>query len=187
MGNKGFTLTEVLIGVALVGGVLLAIFSIQTNALKSQYTALNSMEVTDLKYEISGLLAHEKKCSNLLAGATSDEREFVISTSIKAGGLYGKLKVSSVKLSDIRDLGNDKRAANVHVQGTKIGGSPTASNFDEKMPVYYTVSSTNVIITCRDNASVCTGMGGVWKADHCDFCANLGGTLKADNTCAMTP
>lgn len=187
MGNRGFTLTEVLIVVAMIGGILLAIFGVQTNALKSQYSALNSMEVTDLKFEISGLLSHEKKCSALLAGSTSDERELVISQSIKADGLYGKLKVSSVKLSDIRDLGSDKRVANVHVLGTKIGGDPVSSAFDEKMPVYYTVNAANVIVTCRDNASVCTAMGGVWKADHCDFCANLGGTLQADNTCAMTP
>lgn len=187
MGNRGFTLTEVLIVVAMIGGILLAIFGVQTNALRSQNAALNSMEVTDLKFEISGLLAHEKKCSALLAGGVSDEHELVVSPSIQAGKLYGKLKISSVKLSDIRDLGNDKRAANLNVQGAKTGGDPVASKFDEKMPVYYTVNAANVIVTCRDNASVCTAMGGVWKADHCDFCTNLGGTLQADNTCAMTP
>jgi hypothetical protein len=185
--QAGFTITEILVVVAMIGGVFLAIVTLQTNALKSQNSALNSMEVTDLKYEISGLLSHEKKCSQLLAGKTSDAQEFVFSTAIKAGALYGKLRISSVKFSDIRDLGNDKRAANIEVQGTKIGGSPANAPFNEKLPVYYTVNSGNVITTCRDNASVCTGMGGVWKVDHCDFCANLGGILQADNTCAMRP
>lgn len=185
--QAGFTIIEVLLVVALMGGIFLAIFSLQNNAFNSQNLALNSMEVADLRFEVSGLLSHEKKCAAILAGGTSDDREFTISTSIKAGGLYGKLKISSVKLSDIRDLGNDKRAASVLLMGTKIGGNPATAAFSEKLPVYYTVNSSNVIMTCRDNSSVCIAMGGVWKVDHCDFCATLGGTLQADNTCAMTP
>jgi type II secretory pathway pseudopilin PulG len=185
--QAGFTITEVLVVVGMIGGGLLGIFSLQTNSMKNQNLALNNMEVADLRYEISGLVAREEQCGKFLGGKTSDESGFIFSEGIQAGAIYGKLKITTVKFSDIRDLGNDKRAANIQVTGTKLGGNPAQAAFDEKIPVYYTVSAANVVMTCRDNSSVCIAMGGLWKVDHCDFCANLGGVLQANNTCAMTP
>jgi prepilin-type N-terminal cleavage/methylation domain len=182
--TKGFTLVEILVGVGLVGIVLFAIFGLQSGLLKSQNSSMNSMEVTDLRYEVSGILSNDARCSAALVGKTSGEGlEIDIAPNIKAGAKYGKLLLSVVRLSEVRDLGNNKRTANVQLIGTKTGANALSNTFNELVPVYYWVNSAGTIVTCKDNSSVCTSLGGIWKADHCDFCANLGGTLQADNTC----
>lgn len=185
LSSKGFTLVEILVGVALVGLVLMAIFAVQTGLVKNQNSSMNSMEVTDLKYEVSGIIANDNRCTASLAGKTSGEGlELVIGTAIKAGATYGKLQINSVKLVEVRDLGNFKRTANIQMAGIKVGANALSNNFSEKIPVYYWVNSANVIVTCKDNSSVCSSMGGVWQTDHCDFCTSLGGALRADGTCA---
>ncbi|MNT36768.1 hypothetical protein D3C72_1728730 [compost metagenome] len=134
---------------------------------------------------MSGIIANDNRCSAALAGKTSsDNLDLVIGTSIKAGANYGTLKINSVRLVEIRDLGNFKRTANIQLIGVKRGANALSNNFSELIPVYYWVNSANVIVTCKDNSSVCSSMGGVWRTDHCDFCASLGGVLQADNTCA---
>ena len=182
--KRGFTLVEILVGIGLVGLVLIAIFSVQSGLLKNQNSSMNTMEVTDLRYEVSSIANNDTRCNSALVGKTSAEGlEIVIAPNIKAGASYGKLVINSAKLTDVRDLGNNKRTANIQISGIKTGANALSNNFNELIPVYYWVNAAGTIVTCKDNSSVCSAMGGTWKTDHCDFCANLGGTLNANNIC----
>ena len=188
LGQKGLTLIELLVVVSISGLVLATLLSIATILHRHESSSLSSMDVIDLKYEVSGLLSNEDNCNTILSGVPSDENTNVeITSSLRAGATYGKLKIETIRLGGIQDLGNSKRTANLVLIGKKQTSVFKDPSFNERIPVYYAVSTGNTIINCKDNSSVCEEMGGAWRGDHCSFCNSLGGTLQSNNTCSRTP
>jgi Flp pilus assembly pilin Flp len=185
--QKGFTLIEALMAAGLGAVVLFGVFTVHQTMMKTQVSSNNNLEVVDMRYEIAGLFSKVDNCTSLLAGKASVAGTAVpLSTSLREGGSYGKLNITSIRLQNIVDLGDSKRNAKIQILGTRDGKNQIRSDITELINVYYIVNASNQIVTCKDNANVCTSMGGIWKTDHCDFCTNLGGVVKADGTCGKS-
>lgn len=186
--SRGFTLVETLLVIGLTGILVLAIYTMQVRLVRSQSDVSGMMDATDLRYEVSGQVAQQDRCSNLLAGKTSAENtELDLGANLKAGASYGKMQITAVQLVSIQNLGNGKRAATIRITGTQNKSTQGAVGFTENIPVYYTVNDAQQIVNCRDNSSVCIAMGGTWRVDHCSFCSSLGGAVQSDNKCHATP
>ncbi len=180
---------ELLVSVGLGSIVLLTVLTIHQRMFKSQVTAINNMGITELRYEVSGLISKADHCSNVLRGVSSNEGAAItLPGNIAAGKIFGKIQIATVRLTKIQDLGGTQRRAQLEIQGRLIGANQKEnSKIVETFSLYYSVTDTNSIVSCRDSGPVCSDMGGTWIVDHCDFCESLGGTLKSDGSCAKTP
>lgn len=186
LNQKGVTVVELLIATSIGALVSFAIFSIHTYMMKSQFSAMDNMDVAELRYEVTSTLAKETNCTAILAGKASAAGTAIdISPTIKSNVTWGRLKIANVRLQGIRSLGSaGKTTAKLQIRGTRLAAGMARSDFDEYVNIYYTVNASNVITTCQDDSSVCAGMGGVYVGNRCDFCTSLGGALRPNGTCA---
>jgi|GEM_PF-2978973 Type II secretory pathway, component PulJ len=186
--QKGLSIVELLIATGIASVVSFAIFAVHSFMMRSQVTALDKVDVADLRYEISSIFSKEANCTSLLAGKASVAGTAVdVSNNIRAGVTWGRLRITSVRLQGVRSLGSaGKTSAKLQITGTRIGQVLGDTNFNEYINIYYTVNGGNTITTCRDDTAVCARMGGVMINNHCDFCTSLGGAVRANGTCAPT-
>ncbi|MDG0816101.1 hypothetical protein [Bdellovibrio svalbardensis] len=186
VNNKGLSMVEMLAATATAAIVLFAIFSVHTYMMKSQMSSMNSMDGVDLRFEVAAIMAEEDKCSAILEGKHSVAGELIaISPTLGADKDWagGRMHISSIQLQSIKNLGSaGKVNAKLMIAGTRLGSNRKV-DFIEYIPIYYSVNASNVITTCHDDFQVCSYMGGIWNANHCDFCTNLGGKLRPDGTC----
>jgi hypothetical protein len=188
LNQKGLTIVELLLATSIGALVSFAIFSIHTYMMKSQFSAMDNMDVAELRYEVASTLSKEATCTAILAGKASSAGTAIdISPTIKSNVTWGRLRIANIRLQSIRSLGSaGKTNAKLQIRGTRLAVGMARSDFDEYLNIYYSVNGGNIITTCQDDSSVCAGMGGVFVSNHCDFCASLGGALRANGTCAPT-
>ncbi len=181
--TPGFSLTELLVSVGVLGIVILIASGSSQMILRSASTADKITEQTAMISEIADLLGNPSLCTTALAGKQSIAgRELMLSLQLQSGQKYNnKVLIRSIQLQNIVNIMSTAYRADVVVSGEKLGDVVGSKNFSKTTRVLYLTNSEGRIVSCFgesvDIIANCTVLGGVWDetSTYCNFCQALGG------------
>lgn len=189
---KGFTLTEVMVSVGVLGIIVLIASGSSQMILKSATTADKVSEQVTLTNEITSILSDPRACTAALAGQkSSDGNEVSLGLNIQSGQKYaGKIDIRELRLSNISKITETAYRADLILRGAKMGDVIGSKDFSKTFRAYYAINDKNQIESCLgeslDPAAHCSALGGEWGdlIKRCDFCKGLGGVWQG-NKCQL--
>jgi type II secretory pathway pseudopilin PulG len=184
--DKGFTLIQMLIGIALLGVMSMASLSLFTGMMKQAKSSESTAEFSKMHDDISTIVRNSDLCTAALKGITvgqsASEVRFNLpgsNRSIEAGKGYGaNWNLQSVSLSGVVPVAGaapNMRQGLLTLNAFKQSDA-TATKRDE-FYIYFTLDASNQIDSCLSSTDP-----EIVKAN----CASLGGTSTGTN-CTLPP
>lgn len=171
--QKGFTIVEMLVAAALLGGLAVAGMNFFKNNLKAQKTIESNYEVTAIVNEIRGILSNPNNCAQTFAPRnpssgtiTTIKREvngsFVDSFTVNQA-LMGGIKISSYAMS----RSNPSLASDEFILEVEFSrGKATINDQIKRMiKINYAPAAGTSVVTCH---SAVSGLSSLWKISAVD-------------------
>ena len=181
--NHGFSFVELMIVVAMLGGVSLVVMNINKQSTKSSTKYQFDSETAQIINEMNVILSSPSKCQSALANknALSDltltniNGQYYVSTdgsAPSAGYGNGGVKIDSYSISStVAEIANNTSWLSVAFQNKKILGGQ--STITKKIKLNVVVDGSNIISTC--NAAASSGSGtSQWVTNGSDIYYNTG-------------
>ena len=186
--SSGFSLIEILISIAAIAILAVGAAKVSADLLKTGVATDANQQRTNIGQSLNSVFENPEICTTILGGTESVSGTAVIlPESLHLLDALKRIKLQSVTLVDVQDLGNNNYRASVAIQGTKAGPGGADEAFSDQIPVYYLVTSGK-ISNCYSEKSAyatCLALNGEWKDTYCDFCAGLGGTRDGSGKCSI--
>lgn len=184
--NSGFSLVEILIAAALMGGLSLVFMQMNKTQVKANADSSANVDVLDLKRNIIATLMDKNSCKATFTSGAGVNFNIGQSISIikNSGGTNafvvgdnygeGKVKIISLITQDQNIVGSDGlRSVNLNVGISKtVMGKVTNKSFPVTLrvkatgptaPIVDCFSDTSgLVLTAKEEA--CASIGGVWDA-----------------------
>jgi prepilin-type N-terminal cleavage/methylation domain len=186
--SSGFSLIEVLISVAAIAILAMGAAKVSADLVKTGVATDANQHRTNIDQSLNSVFENPEICSTILSGTTSVNGSVVIlPQSLHMLDALKRIKIQSMKLAEVQDLGNNNFRADIDIVGSKLGPSGSEENFSDQIPVYYLVNSGKISNCYSEKSaySTCLALKGEWKETYCDFCAGLGGTRDATGKCSI--
>lgn len=182
-GQRGFTIVEIMVAIGIGGIVLVGAVQIYSTIIQMQTSSEQGQAVVAMVNDVQKMMTSDPVCTAALVGIASTEgSDVVLGPQLRAGGTYGKLSITAMKLRTISTLAPQTQTAQIEIVGTKAGQVFGSKNFVRQLRVFYQTDVSNNILKClaanRSPASDCASLGGSWTGTTCDFCTGLGGTRQ---------
>nr|BDT27732.1 prepilin-type N-terminal cleavage/methylation domain-containing protein [Bacteriovorax sp. HI3] len=177
VNQRGFSLTEILIGMGLLSVLSLGVASMMKNMMSGQVTSETKMEELEMRRILTTTLADKKACENTFKNFSLGQVITQIKNSSGAiiyevGKKYGNnsLAITSMKTEDTNIVGSDgTRTVElvVTLERMKKMAIGKVKNFTIQLQVV-AATSTGPISSCFSDAESylkdgCLSLGGVWS------------------------
>lgn len=202
LGNKGFTLVEILVAAGLIAGLSVAMMNIFKQQSFSQKKTEAGFELSTLQQSINTVLLNRIACKNTLDGIANIRAATNSITQIKdasdnvafqTGISYGNLvEIQSINIKDphippvdamnpaINQIGDVTMEFNFNKTSKILENSPTKTKNEFKITVE--VDSSNRVVNCY------SAVDQAIDTSKKETCEALGGTFDAaTNKCTLTP